>query len=281
MDETLRRLQKTLIEILRVIDAFCRENGIKYSLYAGTLLGAIRHEGFIPWDDDLDICMERSDYERFIAAWEKAPPKGYLLQNKMNSPSFPQSFTKIRKEHTTFLQHVEDAGRFHTGVFVDIFPIDRLPDGAAKRVLFLWDCARYQLLTREFVPPKGNAAEKLLAKFILLSIPPARREAERTKLLKRITASRDPKKDRVGIETIRTARQPLPADLMDSYISVGFEGEQFLCFQQWDAYLTVKFGDYMTLPPEEERTWKHYPIILDFEHDYEELKQLGQTDRLP
>ena len=104
MDNTLRQLQLTQLSILKVIDKLCRKWEIRYSLYAGTLLGAVRHSGFIPWDDDLDICMAREEYDRFLAAWEKEPPEGYLLQNKKNTPAFTQSFTKIRKDHTAFLQ---------------------------------------------------------------------------------------------------------------------------------------------------------------------------------
>ena len=100
----LRRLQLTELEILKVVDKVCRDNKIDYSLYAGTLLGAVRHKGFIPWDDDLDICLTRENYNRFIKIWNANPPKGYILQNKENTPDFSQTFTKIRKDNTAFFQ---------------------------------------------------------------------------------------------------------------------------------------------------------------------------------
>ena len=126
-DQILGKLQATQTEILSVIDRICREHGVSYSLYAGSLLGAVRHQGFIPWDDDLDICMERSEYDRFLAAWKESPPEGFILQNKENTPSFTQSFSKIRKEHSTFLQYDWEASKYHTGIFVDVFPMDRMP----------------------------------------------------------------------------------------------------------------------------------------------------------
>lgn len=76
--QTLRRLQLTQLEIMKVVDRLCRENEIPYSLYGGTLLGAVRHKGFIPWDDDLDICMLREDYDRFISVWQSQDIKDYL-----------------------------------------------------------------------------------------------------------------------------------------------------------------------------------------------------------
>lgn len=273
MDPVLRKLQLVQLEILGIIDQVCKENHISYSLYAGTLLGAIRHHGFIPWDDDLDICMDRTEYNRFLEAWSCSHPDGYLLQNKDNTPSFTQSFSKIRKEHTTFLQFEWEAGRYHTGIFVDIFPIDRMPEGRLQRIVFLWWCMEYQLLTREFVPPKGNLIQKAVSSIVLASIPVKQRRKKRQKLLRKITADQDSHHHTVAIEMLSTMRKALPEGLFDQYEYLPFENGEYSCFSQWDKYLTVKFGDYMTLPPEEERTWKHHPIILDFEHDYEELSE--------
>lgn len=272
MDEKLRKLQLTQLEILNEIDRICCKNGIRYSLYAGTLLGAVRHKGFIPWDDDLDICMERSEYERFLILWDKDHLPGYYLQNKDNTPAFPQSFTKIRKEHTVFLQNESEFGAYRSGIFVDVFPIDRMPDGIIRRGLFVWNCLCYQLFCREFVPPKESLFVKSIAGAILLFTGKRSREAKRKQLLNMITADRNRSHDTVAIETANTIRTPLPAGLLDEYIFLPFEDKEYMCFAQWHEYLTRKFGDYMTFPPEAERIWKHHPILLDFEHDYEELQ---------
>lgn len=277
MDNTLRRLQLTQLEILNQIDGICRKNNIRYSLYGGTLLGAVRHQGFIPWDDDLDVCMPRAEYERFIEIWLKNSPEGYVLQNKENDPCFTQSFTKIRKEHTTFLQFEFEAGKQHTGIFVDIFPIDRIPDSKLKKYWFYVALMLYQLFTREFVPPKGNAVVRKGSEFLLKMIKGNFRKTLRGKLQETLTKySNDSSLKMVGIETLGVVKQELPKGLFDELDLVHFEGKNFLCFKNKEEYLKIKYGDYMKLPPEEERSWQHHPIILDFEHDYEELKKINR-----
>lgn len=273
-NDTLRHLQLTQLEILKVFDAFCRKNNLKYSLYAGSLLGAVRHKGFIPWDDDLDVCMTRAEYDRFIALWEKAPPTGYILQNKENSPAYWQSFSKIRKDHTTFLQEQREAGKYHTGIFLDIFPLDRMPNGRLNQLLFYWRCMRYQLLTREFIPQKSPAVVRFGSALILGCSPKSRRQRTRQKLLKKITQlNKRDDLEIVAIENILSLRTHFSADMAKQYIDLPFEDSQFMCFADWDDHLHHKFGDYMQPPPEEKRVCPHHPIIIDFEHNYEELHQ--------
>lgn len=272
METKLRELQLTQLEILKVIDGVCRRNEIPYSLYAGTLLGAVRHKGFIPWDDDLDICMSRENYYKFIEAWNREQPEGYLLQNKENSPNFTQSFTKIRKDHTTFLQRKEEQGQYHTGIFVDVFPLDRRPEGKLRQMMFCWDCLRYQLFTRGFVPPKGNRIVKAVSAVVLAFVPMTKREATRQKLLKRITRfSEDRNLPVIAIETAGTLKMVYPADMLDRFTMLPFEDGEFMCFADWDEHLRRKFGDYMCLPPESERAWRHHPVAIDFERNAEEL----------
>lgn len=272
MDKKLRELQLTQLEMLKVVDRICRENDIPYSLYAGTLLGAARHQGFIPWDDDLDICMSRENYDKFLALWPQTEHAGYLLQNKENAPHFSQSFTKIRKDHTTFLQSEGENELYHTGIFIDIFPVDRIPDGRLARYLFWWDCMRYQLYTREFVPQQYGTMKKWVSAVILALVPPARRACERVRLLQRITRNNgNTHLKAVAIETVGSMRVLFAADMLDKYTQIHFEDGRFMCFADWHDHLQCKFGDYMQLPPEEERTWKHHPILIDFEHNYEEL----------
>ncbi len=265
MNEELRKLQLTQLEILKVIDAFCRDHKIRYSLYAGTLLGAIRHKGFIPWDDDLDICMTRHEYNRFIKLWIQGGTEGYQIQNKELDSRFTQSFTKIRKDCTTFLQYESERGRYHTGIFVDVFPIDRIPDSRWRRGIFRLDCLFYQLYTREFVPSMAGRLTKLATAFFLKTSNARTRKKRRKRHFNRIVRyNRDKSCSMIAIETAGTLSQIFPADLMNTYIELPFEDMTCMCIKEWDVYLKVKFGDYMKLPPEVEREWKHHPLVLDF-----------------
>ena len=272
MEEKLRPLQLTMLEILKVFDAFCREHDLKYSLYAGSMIGMIRHKAFIPWDDDLDVCMERREYDRFIALWEQSHPAGYILQNKDNTPTFWQSFTKIRKDHTTFLQEEREAGKYHTGIFLDVFPLDRIPNGWLNRTVYKWNCMKYQLMTREFVPPNAGTLVRLGSAAMLACTPHICREKVRQNTLKKITRYNNCRDlEVVAIETMGSMRKPFAHDMLDAYVYLPFEDGEFMCFAGWDDHLRRKFGDYMQLPPVEERAWRHHPIIIDFEHNYEEL----------
>lgn len=272
MEDKLRKLQLTQLEILEKIDKICCENNIQYSLYAGTLLGAGRHQGFIPWDDDLDICMSRENYERFLELWSQVKPEGYILQNKENTPGFTQSFTKIRKEHTTFLQYEWERGRYQTGIFIDIFPFDKMPAKKLQRILFCWHVMQYQLYTREFVPEKSNSLVKFVSKLLLGINSKKSRKAKREKLIKKITKyNRDKKLEAVSVATIDDLKITFQNDIFDEYTTIQFEDKKYMCVKAWKHFLECKFGNYMQLPPESERQWKHHPIILDFEKAYEEL----------
>ena len=121
----IRILQRKIISNLEAIDAVCREHGLRYYLWAGTMLGAVRHKGFIPWDDDMDICMPRPDYEQIISHWREWLPQPYEVIAPETDPTYPYPFAKIEDASTTVLERPDF--KFLEGVYIDVFPIDGAP----------------------------------------------------------------------------------------------------------------------------------------------------------
>ena len=124
----LKKLQKIELDILLEVVKFCDNNSIKYFLIGGTLLGAIRHNGFIPWDDDIDIGMFRNDYEKFLNLFPSyINNKNLYVQNKRNTPDVPYLFTKIRLKDSAAIDRETQHAKFKKGIFIDIFPLDKVP----------------------------------------------------------------------------------------------------------------------------------------------------------
>lgn len=272
--DVLRRLQLTQLEILKYVDEFCRNNNINYSLAYGTALGAVRHKGFIPWDDDMDICMLRPDYDRFIELWNDTDK--FMLQNHNTEPSFTQSFTKIRKKNTAFIQKTDDlSDDFYKGIFIDVFPFDRVPDNAVKRKIQKLHAMKYNLYTRGYAP-KGNKVVETVSNILLKLTRKKKYESKAKKYLDKVCRyNNDPRLDLVCVVTMRDMRVNFKNDLLDKTAEIEFENERFKIFSQYKYFLETYFGDYMKLPPKEEQTWFHHPVYINFEKgDYENEQSL-------
>ena len=126
--ESLDKLHDTLIEILDYVVSVCEENDLTYFLVYGTALGAYRHKGFIPWDDDLDIAMPRQDYEKFIEIANKNKDAKYTLQNELNEKKYYLPFAKVRKNGTKFVEDIAQNMYENEGIFIDIFVLDYVDD---------------------------------------------------------------------------------------------------------------------------------------------------------
>lgn len=274
-DQVQRQIWATEQEILDVIHQVCAEHGLRYSLAYGTLIGAVRHKGFIPWDDDIDIMMPREDYEKLLAVWDQSAPKGYILQNTRTDSDFTQNFTKIRKDHTAFLQdEAERTKHYHKGIFVDIFPGDRVPSGKIGRRIQYIACAVNLLYSRGHTSGSGGMVGEV--EKILLKAPKEKYSVRRERAEKKIRSwNGDESLQYVFPSTIRSSRKYYPANLFENVKTIEFNGKQYMCVADADSTLRVEYGDYMQLPPEEDRVWKHHPFLIDFEHNYEELSSDG------
>lgn len=270
----LQVLRETEMGIMDVIDRICRRNHLCYSLSYGTLLGAVRHGGFIPWDDDIDLMMPREDYEKLLEIWEKEAPPGYILQNKRTNWDFTQNFTKIRKDHTTFLQgESERTATYHTGVFVDIFPADRVAPTkiARKKQIFL--SAVNLLYSRGFTSKSGGIRE--LFEHILLALPMRFRKWAYRKSEKAIGKWNGDREAKWYVaDIIEDVFRVFDSDMFDEIADMKFEDREYQCVRNADGYLKEQYGDYMQLPPEEKRVYKHNHTIISLDKNLSEIKDL-------
>jgi lipopolysaccharide cholinephosphotransferase len=263
--EALRRLQLTQLEIFRVIDAICRANNIPYTLYGGTLLGAVRHKGFIPWDDDLDIAMTRDNYNRFVDAWNITPVAGYFFQEYENDPEYTRTFGKLRKENTEFYGHDEVGKNYHHGIFVDIFPFDKVDNKSFAKFMHKLVGYIYLLFSRRYAPVKNGVLLKVGSK-VLLKLVPKRKQKQLLGNCKKYLM-KEPKTNDfyyITYSSFRTVNWGLPKTLFDTYDEVEFEGMKAMVFGEKEAYLKNTYGDYLQLPPKEKRKGSHIIVKLKF-----------------
>lgn len=270
IDELLPEVKKIEVEILCVIDDFCKKNNICYSLAYGTLIGAIRHKGFIPWDDDIDLWMSRDDYNRFIESWLKNPVEGYILQNTDLESDFNQNFTKIRKDNSAFIQSEEEKQKhYHKGIFVDIFPLDRVSKtkvGIVKQKIY---AVLTMLFYRKFSPPNERGLKKIISKMLLTIVPKSQYDNLRKYFEKKyLSLCGDQTCKFISNSTYECLNLYYDFDMMDTFVDLEFEGKRFPAVAKWDHALKVEYGDYMKLPPKEERVWKHNPLLINFEKNY-------------
>lgn len=245
-----------MLKMMKDIDAFCRKEGIHYSLADGTLIGAIRHKGMIPWDDDVDLCMTRDNYEKFKATYKSDK---YCLQNydyKYNSwfmiIKIVDPKTIVRNNETGFEPH---------GIWVTIYPIDNAPDNESDAKLMYHNIKRYQKLfrTRNFYWIKQRGLMKNLLMYCLhLVLLPYSKDYWHNKAETEITKYRNIKTNRRGNFVYWMENYYMCSSaVFDEYIDAEFEGENFMIIKRYDEYLRCIYGDYMKLPPENERIPKH------------------------
>ena len=123
----LKEVQQKELQILLEVDRICKRNGLTYYLIGGSALGAVRHGGFIPWDDDIDIAMPRDDYRKFLKLCSRELPAEYFLQTYTSQPDFPYPFAKVNLNNTTFIENRLHKLNIHHGIFIDVFPLDGVP----------------------------------------------------------------------------------------------------------------------------------------------------------
>lgn len=259
---SLEQLHDELLNIMIEVDKLCRKHKITYFLSGGTLLGAVRDKGFIPWDDDLDIMMLRKDYESFIYYSKELPhPYRALCLNNFAGWSYP--FIKV--ENTT--TYVEDDYRhIQHGAFVDIFPIENIPANKEEQKRIIWKMKFLDLLRGTGTKKKFKPGEKY--RFLKLLIAPYANYKgsyyfanKMNEFAKKIDAeNRESELNGVLLATSYGSREFVPREVFAEGIEVKFEKLATLVPQGFDVYLSQLYGDYMKYPPREQQVPAHFKI---------------------
>lgn len=265
MEYQIREIQNMLLEMLREIDAICQKNHIEYQLFAGSALGAVRHSGFIPWDDDLDIIMSRADYEHFLsAAAVELDRERYFLQCEY-SEHFPMFYSKLRRNGTTYMErYIPRDKKMHQGIFVDIFPMDNLSDNDFVARLQFYAS---KIVIAKCLRKRGYATDSVKKKLFMAACTPLPLKP----LARFVQRKKDNGSRRVHSffgGSSRYGKSVYPRSVLQT-VPMTFEDGSYPVSAKWDRLLNILYGDYMTLPPEEQRAVKRHFLKVDLHHSYE------------
>lgn len=259
-ETTLRQAQRVMLRILRIVDHICRKHGIPYWLEAGTLLGAVRHKGFIPWDDDLDIAMRREDFERFAALAPQELPEDLFFQTTATDAKYYYVLPKVRDRKSVLVEDMENAP-YCQGIFMDIFPYDSFPN---KAVIYLLSLKHRLRMYRKRFPKGSLARTAYIAGLYTAGLPLVLAAYAAGWAARRFRDTLCNKPGHAflsrGVEfhakPLHNAADVFPLTELD------FEGYEFFAPRNYHDYLREKFGDYMTPPPEGQRALRHARRIV-------------------
>lgn len=266
-EEDLHGLHQVQLAMLLELDRVCRLLGVGYQLGAGSLLGAVRHGGFIPWDDDVDVVMLRADYQRFLREAPAMLDRDLFLQNWRTDPHFKECFTKLRRNGSMFREEICQHSRHHHGIFIDIFPFDPVWPGSwvLRRVVGLLQrlaaYARAGLLGPEF--PVWRRLLRAIAYRGLSPVPPSLWSAMQESVLcclSLVPATQVVCLVNGSLRWTNLQAFVRPVAEFEQSLMLAFESRPFPVTVAYHAALTRLYGDYMRLPPPERRTPKH-PVV--------------------
>lgn len=262
-------LHKVDLDIVKAVVKVCDENSLMYYMLGGTMLGAIRHEGFIPWDDDIDIGMPREDYEQFLEIAPKLLPDHFKIVNYRNTPKYQYYITRVLDTETKVEEERIGNENRYTNASIDIFPIDGTPNNSfLRRIYFfrvLYHRALMSLCYKDSIDrrrPRGKAERLLL--WVMERLPvekmtsPYKQKEKIDKLLRKQKVE-----GAAYIGNIMGAyrtKEIVPSYFYGEGKMYQFEDIELRGMDKFDEYLTWTYGDYMKLPPEDKRK-THFKII--------------------
>ncbi|MEE1035233.1 MAG: LicD family protein [Agathobacter sp.] len=269
-------LQDKMLDILKFFQGVCKKNHLTYWAGTGTCLGAIRHQGFIPWDDDMDIYMPRNDYENLWKIWKReASGSKYKLCRTSRRKNYRHRAMQIVDLTTTFINERCVNDDIEHGVYIDIIPMDACPSNPFLRASQVFNTVLYSIYNIQIPPDfQGGKAMRYGTRFLLGLV---KNPDLRYKIWRRA-------EKRLSANDIETAKEytdlyiyfwmifkPMPASWFKTK-EVPFEDTVINVPVGYDNYLKILYGDYMKLPPVEDRTVKHHTVKIDIDKPYTEYR---------
>ena len=271
----MQKLHGKLLEVMDVFHAFCEEHGLTYYMLGGTMLGAYRHQGFIPWDDDIDIGMPRADYEKLLSL-KDSMPSVYGIRHHRFESGIPYAFAHFEDVNTTYIEQRRSKDTYMGGVYLEIFPLDMAPAGKLSRLIKSYQVRFYKRilygLILDYNQKKRSFPKSLIIKSIRLLF-------NMDKTTKRLDNCIHKEEGSSGIYSNLLGHWCIRENILETVygkpVSYLFEGRTYYGVAEPEQYLTCLYGkDYMTPPSEEEKeAGKHPAAYMNLELPYRLYKK--------
>lgn len=278
----IKQLKEKELDILKIVIQICSQLNICYFVVQGTLLGAVRHQGFIPWDDDIDIGMLRKDYDIFIKKGQDLLPPPFFIQTHATDPMYPNAFAKVRNSDTAFVETTCKNLDMNHGIYIDVFPFDFYPDNPVKSGIFQLKklLLRYRVRCELYISADSTRSFKNLVRHLLKCTSRIVYPSLQVALKKQecLYCSTIHGKQIANHGSPWGKRECFPAEWLSDFTTLKFEGISVSAPAHYRDYLAHVYGDYMKLPPPEQRIPHHYVSLIDFGKSYSPKLEGQKTD---